>query len=162
MLITNDLKILEKETLKELWENLEEIDITIFGITKKVSKQWLWYLSLINPIIPPDYKECVFDLEFNKTKTNRILPVFKNPHYSKLNPDYRLIPIAPALCVNKEGKILNTLTGYEIDVKWGMYPYINIGGRSYQIHILVALTWIENVDWFNKYFVDHKVIKMIT
>lgn len=153
--ISDSLKVINTTTGVEINKDSDRVVVSIFGIEKEVKKEWLYYLSKYRPNINPEYKECVFDLEFIKRKDEGISIIFKKPYHYKHNTSFRLIASDPTLAINKNGNVLNTETGKHLCVVWCRYPYIRYELKQLKIHRLVALTWIKNDDWYNNIVVDH-------
>lgn len=153
--IKDDFTVIDTKTGLEVNKGSSKVSITIFGITREVSKKWLYQLSKLWPDVNTNYKECVFDLVFIKTKTDNVVVVFKEPHYYKKDGNFRIIAAEPSLAINRNGDVINVNNGRKVPTIWVRYPYIRFNLKQLKIHRLVALTWLSNPDWVNNTVVDH-------
>ena len=118
------------------------------------------------------FKNKVNDIEFvpitigKQVNNYNFTPIFKKPLEQKINNKiYRIIPRYPDHMISKDGTILLVKTLNPVKVWFSdqyKYNYCTIKDgyllrhySSVPIHRLLALAWIENDDYINKYVVDH-------
>lgn len=93
-------------------------------------------------------------------------PQDKWPVYKKV---YRVIPRNPRYGISKEGKVYDSVSGKIVKVgDRSGYMVVNLVSSWYRythgkervsyspVHRLIAVCWVENDDWKNKYLVRHK------
>lgn len=152
----------------------DKINITLYGIELNVTAEWLYCYGKLKIRFLPGYEDMVKDLDLfipnlpgdksmaNKSpkayfRTNReisiILPGYKSPTV------FRVIPYSPMFAISKEGFILNLKTR---DINFGApvskensYIRISLNNVQFQLHVLVASAWCENLDPKHRIVVDH-------
>lgn len=141
----------------------DKISLEIYSEEKEVSLIWLYGISLWNIIPLPDYEDSIYQLDFKPISLEShgvkedLIPVFKEPIVIK--GKYRLIPHIPIYAISEIGEILDIVNDELVKCSVRSqylvisHPY---NGRVYNIHRLVALTWIPNDDFIAKPIVNHK------
>lgn len=164
--------ILTDVTHQYLKNNDYNIRIEDINILK--SKEWWLNLSLLNIKLPIDKIEYYNHIEFlpyqgfgvAKMNTPHVFPKFKKPiEYIIEGEIYRLIPLYYNYCITKDGKyIRNVINNFNIITyrrEYYVYPTTSIYNSYLKkqvtafIHKLVAYSWLENNDYYNKNIVDH-------
>ena len=144
------------------------ISIKLYGIDLKVTANWLYNYARYNITFSSGYEHHIKDLEFLVAgsviqKSSYILrPRFNPPIEFKIDEViFRLIPFAPNYAMNKNCDILELSTLSYIyktvneDIQKNIYKTIRLNGIQFQMHVLVAVTWVDNDDFTNKYYIDH-------
>jgi len=155
----------------DLLQSNDSVTITLYGYTKTVKKEWLYWLSFFKLELPTGYKDRVFDYEFKENgalkyfRVDPVITIFKKPVYMDNDKKYRLIARFPNYAITANGVLLNlkTKTSHRILSKVFNYPRISVkdqaglySTRLQQIHRLVALTWVKNDDFVKYSIVDHR------
>lgn len=172
-LLTEDLKVLVfKENKKPLEETINKVKISLFGLKERfVNKKWLMLLAIYNIMLPEEYIDRIFDIDFKDFKPPTItypdnhIVIFKKPIYHSVYKDLRMIPRFPNYFISKSGVLYNNKTGKFIkptNINNGYYPTISINdqagrysSRSQALHRLVAFAWLENTDYTKYNILDH-------
>ena len=170
--INNSLKIKgKKETYKLIGEN--NIKLNMYGLEYIVKLDWLYHLTRSRITMPKGFEQYVSRISFKKTDTKfrsperyPLLMHFKEPVY--FTKDLRIIAEFPNYAISKDKKIYSILENKYLNIlekeeDTNLYPraylktkyaekeWIQVG-----VHILAATTWIENDDYLEKPFVNHK------
>ena len=159
----------------------ENITLEMYGKKRTVSLKWLAIIAYYRMELPKGFEEFIFRYRFKKGLRNKKLGemawvkyrypfevIFSEPvYYSK---DFRIIPEFPNYAVSEAGEFINIKTGESIKTLWHEknkernigYPtvslYHNYFGKTQNRHAhrLIAITWVENDDYFTRSLVDHK------
>ena len=169
--ISKDLVIRKKlNTIKDLNVVDGKVNITLYGITRSVEVEWLYWISYYCVEMPVGYEKEIFNvLVFDNLKIRNInteikILVFKEPVYVDKDKLFRLIPRHTNYAINCNGDVLNIKTGVEVKrINNGDYSQVILYDKSYAkstniktVHRLVAINWIPNDDYVNYGIVNHK------
>ena len=153
----------------------DKITLDMYGERRTVALKWLILICLYGFRLPKGYEHFIFRYRFRPAKrVNRNvkedesksrLPfevIFQEPVY--YTRDFRIIPEFPNYAISKDKRIVNVKTGESVSVKQSgrKYPFVNLFHQHYglhksrMIHLLVAITWIENDDYVARPLVNHK------
>ena len=164
----------------EQWFKIDGNNITLemYEESRTVELKWLAIVSEYNLKLPNGYEHFIFRYKFMPAKrisrnlesddTKDRLPfevTFKEPvYYTK---DFRIIPEFPKYAVSEDKRFINIETGERVSVKDvgsdnKRYPAISLYHPFYRcyksrlVHLLVAITWVENDDYLARPLVNHK------
>lgn len=170
----------DKDKCNELFTIKDDkITLDMYGERKTVALKWLVIICSYGFKLPSGYEHFIFRYRFRPAKRiNRNvtedeakdrLPfevIFQEPvYYTK---DFRIIPEFPNYAVSQDMRFINVRTGEPISVKNiatednKRYPSVSLLHPHYSIHksrmvhLLVAITWIENDDYVARPLVNHK------
>ena len=157
------------------------VKIDLHGYSKVVKLDWLAMIALFGiniPLVKGLDRGCIFDIEFksnglkfsniNTSILNLYIVTFKNPVYVDKDKKFRLIARYPDYAISKDGTIIEVRTNKIINLGIigpdNRFEYSSVGlynnaiGKTSNvpIHRLVAITWIENDDYFRYPIVNHK------
>lgn len=162
---------LDREILDELnnvyFQGKSNVEIELFGIKKKVRKEWLVYLAWFEVDTIKNFNNDLENISFQYTSntllktTTGVIPVFKKPIL--YNKKYRIVPSFPRYAVSIEGVIIDTFTNELIPpvYRLGSYPDVYIYSpdksifKTTKVHRLVALAWVSNDDYITRSVVNH-------
>lgn len=142
--------------------------LTINGINKTYSKQWIKYITLYNVLLPEWASDELFKMCFKEVSNvnchlDPIVAYFNTPVVYPKNHNYRLLARYPRYVISKEGDIIDTVTDKNITIRKykGNYVYATVYDPYRKkmfntvVHRLVALAWVPNDDWYNNILVNH-------
>ena len=180
--VTNEMSRLSgKPISRKIKVGKYRVNIDLYGYRKVVKLDWLAKISHFGiniPLIKGLDRSCIFDIEFkgnglkftnlNTNNLNLYIVTFKNPVYVDKDKKFRLIARYPDYAISKDGTIIEVRTNKIINL--GIigpdnrfdYSFVRlynnaIGKMSIvYIHRLVAITWLENEDYFRYPIVNHK------
>lgn len=180
--ISRDGKILplsEKDiNVYKDWYKIENDNITLemYNKERTVKIDWLAIVCRLGLVLPKGYEEFIFNYSFKKAnRLNRNvkedyvsdrLPfevVFTRPVYYQ--GKFRIIPEYPNYAVSADMEFINITTGKKVTprtIEENRYPSVSLINKFYgkvktvMCHIIVAITWIENDDYFLRPLVNHK------
>lgn len=157
------------------------VKIDLHGYSKVVKLDWLAMIALFGiniPLVKGLDRGCIFDISFMKSglkmpehafiALNSHVVTFTNPVYVDSDKKYRLIARFPGYAISKDGTIIDIRKGTiinrpqenKVDIftyeRISLYDQATSTTRSYLIHRLVAITWLENEDYFRYPIVNHK------
>ena len=179
---TNEITRLSgKPVSKKIKVGKYRVKIDLHGYVKVVKLDWLAMIAAYRfniPIVKGLDRKCIFDIEFRKSGFalsstnnniyNSYVVNFKNPVYIDKNKEFRLIARYPNYAISKDGTIIEVRTNKIINigatdkVDRFDYRYVQLYHDAFDkmtkvpIHRLVAVTWIENDDYFRYPIVNHK------
>ena len=164
----------------------DKIEIEISNVKISIGRGKLFLISYFGLLLPEEFTCFLDRYVFIKQTKKQMLArldedgkqkdlsnildyeiTFKHPIY--INKRYRLIPAFPKYMMDKSGNIVNIETGKSIapyvsdkfKKENKHYPgvYLQKEGfftKAYKLHRLVASVWVENDNWDEKQFVNHK------
>lgn len=170
--INNSLKIKgRKESYRLIDKN--NVKLNMYGLEYIVKLDWLYHLTRSRTTMPKGFEQYITRVSFKKTDTRLrsadrypMLMHFIEPVY--FTKDLRIIAEFPNYAISKDKKIYSILEKKYLNIlekaddnelypkaylktKYAEKEWIQIG-----VHILAATTWIENDDYLEKPFVNHK------
>jgi len=169
--ITEERKVLRKDGGElDLPMSKDSVTIQLYGYTKTVELEWLYWLSYFKLDLQKEFQEYVFEYTFKDhsmlghMKIDPKIVVFKKPLYFGDDNRFRLIARFPNYGIDYSGVCINVKTG-SLNT-----PYTYVGGYTSSAitdqsnlysstkratHRLVATTWIDNVDYKTFPLVNH-------
>lgn len=150
-----------------VFENQKEINYEVFGKVKNFKRKFITLLSWYEIENIPNSIEHIDKVKFfnikskNLTLKSEYLMAFKEPIYYRSN--YRFIPSFPRYAITIDGNVLDTKTNTHVNrftdgngyYTLSLYSpdkcrYINV-----QQHRLIALAWLPNDDFLNRFYINH-------
>lgn len=150
----------------------DEINIEIYGKLETVELLWLALISHYEVDLPEYLRDRLFDIRFVESSAylssvtiNGMMMVFNEPIY--VREGYRLIPCFTNYAISEKGEVLRVDGGYVSTVNHEGYKVKDtyVSSRAYSAkysksikinnHRLVALAWIPNECYVERYLVNH-------
>lgn len=145
----------------------EWVTVDLYGTTRRVKLRWLWAIAHFNVDLPEHVRDRLIDIDFVRIQhlptfsKTRLTMIFKEP--IEYNAGYRIVPNFTQLAVNIYGSVLditkNELLKSSINSKGyatiSTYNNDNHVKTATGVHRLVALAWVNNHDYFNRFTVNH-------
>lgn len=144
-----------------------QVKIELYAESRIVDVDWLALIAHFEVELPEGMESRIFDIHFEdtdlarKSVTNKMM-LFKKP--IRLDMTYRVIPCFTRYAISKEGVVIEVKTRNVIEPYFNGNDYVKIyiydpeygQQRDYNIHRLVAMTWVHNKNYFDKPIVNHK------
>jgi len=164
LFITDENDILDNKN-NVLFKGLDPVSIDINGTSYLKTRTW-WYRAVWhNCLTPYDFENLEFSDIDNKLIKPKWVQYYKNPIES--HDGFRIIPGFPEYAVDREGNIINVLTGLAVMHSFVKnkddYHFVLLRcghsserkSRIYRVHRIMGITWIPNTDWFHKTIINH-------
>ncbi len=150
------------------------VKLKLYGIEQTVNLKWLYTISFLGIKMPEGFGQYIVNIRFKKRTTVHIKStigtldyeiVFNRPVY--FSKTLRLVAENPRYAISEDKKIFDTLNfkyinfdekeGKDVGYRYIRIFYPHLGDyKSRALHILAALTWIDNNDFLKYYLVNHK------
>lgn len=143
------------------------IEIHLYGLLKKVTKQWLYGVAFYGLDMPKGFKDRFCEIEFADIdlRSHKVfepfIPILRNP--IMVNEKYRMIASIPKYAIADDGEVIEIETDNVVNQVYNKngYYYVHFYhsrikrsvGRS--LHRLLAIAWKPDNDFMSKPVVNH-------